>query len=328
MFQKRKRTFPGPTNVPNIPSARDEEEELENGVLLRRFAHQVAGRSPMYCFDNNETVCKPLNMREAEFYNSRGFPKRLERFTPRYHGSTVAVCHGSDVIAIDQAVTGQSSGALSGRNRNPPESESGSSCSDEDDEELNSEEEAMREELSPWSAKIHQKETLQQKIELIMLENVTANQSKPCILDLKVGTCLWYPHDSYRKRRNHEQKVKSTTSKSLGLRLHGLQIYDSTHDKYHYRDKFHGRKLTVEQLVETVQRFLHSADRRLWDGICAALITRLTQLRNMIDFAKATYAGFLHGDENYTGPDEGYLYGLNHLINIIQKTIKSNAHVQ
>ena len=116
-------------------------------------------------------------------------------------------------------------------------------------------------------------------VELIMLENVTANQSKPCILDLKVGTCLWYPHDSYRKRRNHEQKVKSTTSKSLGLRLHGLQIYDSTHDKYHYRDKFHGRKLTVEQLVETVQRFLHSADRRLWDAICAALITRLTQLR-------------------------------------------------
>ena len=163
-FQKRKRTFPGATDVPNIPRERDEEEELENGVLLRRFAHQVAGRSPMYCFDNNETVCKPLNMREAEFYNSRGFPKRLERFTPRYHGSTVAVCHGSDVIAIDQAVTGQSSASLSGRNRNPPESESGSSCSDEDDEELNSEEEAMHEELSPWSAKIHQKETLQQKI--------------------------------------------------------------------------------------------------------------------------------------------------------------------
>ena len=112
-----------------------------------------------------------------------------------------------------------------------------------------------------------------------MLENVTANHSKPCILDLKVGTCLWFPHDSYRKRRNHEQKVKNTTSKSLGLRLHGLQIYDSTRDKYLYRDKFYGRKLTVDQLVETVARFLDSADSRLRDGICGALVTRLTQLR-------------------------------------------------
>ena len=42
----------------------------------------------------------------------------------------------------------------------------------------------------------------------------------------------------------------------------------------------------------------------------------------MIDFAKATYAGFLHEDENYTGPDEGYLYGLNHLIAILQKNVK------
>lgn len=78
----------------------------------------------------------------------------------------------------------------------------------------------------------------------------------------------------------------------------------------------------------------------IFDG---AVVDRLEELRNsglslkrwllqeglvdirMIDFAKATYAGFLHEDENYTGPDEGYLYGLNHLIAILQKNVKKGA---
>lgn len=147
-FQKRKRSHPEKC------LSDDSLEENPQGVLLRRFAHQVAGRSPMYCFDN-ETVCKPLNEREAEFYNSRGFPKRLQPFTPRYHGSTVAVFNGSDIFAVDQ----------SGAAEAPvDQSESSSSCSDqsEDDDVTNSEEE----ELSPWGAKIHQKrkKDLQQKI--------------------------------------------------------------------------------------------------------------------------------------------------------------------
>jgi hypothetical protein len=139
----RKRTF---------PRIIVENSDIENGVLLRRFAHQVAGRNPLYCFDN-ETVCKPLNMREAEFYNSRGFKKRLQRFTPRYHGSTVAVTNGSDVIAIDESITGRRAGRAS---------ETGSSCSSDDDDELISEED----DLSPWSAKIHEKipSEIQQKI--------------------------------------------------------------------------------------------------------------------------------------------------------------------
>lgn len=165
--RERKRSFPDIGTVSSItrPAKTIEiNNDVENGVLLRRFAHQVAGRSPMYCFDN-ETVCKPLNMREAEFYNSRGFPKRLQRFTPRYHGSTVAVCNGSDVIAINQVVTGR----LSDNTHSTRESESGSSCSDDEDEDeiMCGSEEEEEEELSPWSAKIHQKsgkDTLQQKI--------------------------------------------------------------------------------------------------------------------------------------------------------------------
>jgi len=161
--RERKRSFPENGDANPVPQPnRKNSNDAENGVLLRRFAHQVAGRSPMYCFDN-ETVCKPLNMREAEFYNSRGFPKRLQRFIPRYHGSTVAVCNGSDVIAINQAVTGRL--ADNTRTTRESTSESGSSCSDDEDEEEMDDE--MEEELSPWSAKIHQKTikaTLQQKI--------------------------------------------------------------------------------------------------------------------------------------------------------------------
>lgn len=66
----------------------------------------------------------------------------------------------------------------------------------------------------------------------------------------------------------------------------------------------------------------HNSNLSITDWL---LLEGLVDIR-MIDFAKATYAGFLHEDENYTGPDEGYLYGLNHLISIIQKTIKNKSN--
>lgn len=58
----------------------------------------------------------------------------------------------------------------------------------------------------------------------------------------------------------------------------------------------------------------------------------------MVDFAKgkiqpfsflslfsATYSGFLH-DKIHVGPDQGYLYGLNNLIHIIQSYLDSTSH--
>ena len=81
--------------------------------------------------------------------------------------------------------------------------------------------------------------------------------------------------------------------------------------------RFPGTSLLVIYDGAAVDRVQECQNMSLTDWL---LLEGLVDVR-MIDFAKATYAGFLHDDENYTGPDEGYLYGLNHLISIIQKTV-------
>ena len=40
----------------------------------------------------------------------------------------------------------------------------------------------------------------------------------------------------------------------------------------------------------------------------------------MVDFAKSTLPGFLE-DNPFRGPDEGYLFGLNSLILIVNQTL-------
>ena len=43
----------------------------------------------------------------------------------------------------------------------------------------------------------------------------------------------------------------------------------------------------------------------------------------MVDFAKSTLPGFLE-DNPFRGPDEGYLFGLDHLISIVSSTLSNN----
>ncbi|XP_070565963.1 inositol hexakisphosphate kinase 1-like [Ptychodera flava] len=57
--------------------------ELEGGVPLEPFVHQVGGHCSMMKFDEH-TICKPLISRERYFYES--LPNDIRRFTPQYRG--------------------------------------------------------------------------------------------------------------------------------------------------------------------------------------------------------------------------------------------------
>ena len=63
----------------------------EGGVKLNLFAHQVGGHSCILTL-HNDIVCKPLNQREHQFYET--MPSELEDFTPQYKGeSTLCYYH-------------------------------------------------------------------------------------------------------------------------------------------------------------------------------------------------------------------------------------------
>jgi len=353
-----------------------EDDADQKGVLLKRFAHQVAGRNPLYCIDS-KTICKPLNPREAQFYNSRGFVKRLEKFAPRFCGSTVAkIIDKGQIVALAGKSSDSNSCLRHSKHRIRHKSDRSSSDgeSSEGDENENF--------LSPWSDKVHREKRCisiaHRKFEVILLENVTANCQKPVVLDVKVGTRLWYPLDTEDKIGRHVRKAKNTTTQSLGLRLHGLQIYRADEDRFEHWDKHWGRSLSSDSFEKAVFLFINSSHSRLRYPIASALLKHLLLLRRcveslesyrfpgcslllifdgaawerlddqnvnednvedltrwlnvdnlvsikMVDFAKATYSGFLH-DKIHVGPDQGYLYGLNNLIHIIQSYLDSTSH--
>ena len=54
-------------------------------------------------------------------------------------------------------------------------------------------------------------------LDFIILDNLIASYKLPCILDLKLGTQLWFDTDSEDKKRRHEEKSRRTTSKSMGI---------------------------------------------------------------------------------------------------------------
>ena len=54
-------------------------------------------------------------------------------------------------------------------------------------------------------------------LDFIILDNLIASYKLPCILDLKMGTQLWFKSDSEDKKQRHEEKSRRTTSKSMGI---------------------------------------------------------------------------------------------------------------
>ena len=136
-------------------------------------------------------------------------------------------------------------------------------------------------------------------------------------------------------------KTSETTSSSLGIRLAGLQIYDSKTQKYITQNKYYGRNLKKDSLTDVLlgffspdivpilldklkklkiilsslesYRFYTSSLLIVYDAECP----RETADVRLIDFAHTTKSGL--GSVSHSGPDSGFLFGLDNLISIISR---------
>ncbi|XP_059877982.1 inositol hexakisphosphate kinase 3 [Delphinus delphis] len=221
-----------------------------------------------------------------------------------------------------------------------------------------------RRSFNPWGLYCHQAHLSRlcaeypenKRHRFLLLENVVSQYKHPCILDLKMGTRQHGDDASEEKKARHMRKCARSTSACLGVRICGMQVYQTDKKHFLFKDKYYGRKLSVEGFRQALYQFLHDGTRlrmELLEPIQRQLRALLSVIRSqssyrfyssslliiydgqetlqtphgsnvvkvdirMIDFAHTTYKGSWNEHTTYDGPDPGYIFGLENLIQILQ----------
>lgn len=259
-------------------------EEYES-VPLQPFLHQVSGHTGMFQYDD-KTVCKPLNVREYNFYLN--VPHNLKQFTAEFRGTIEVEIHedsdgyvtilGHRPTSTDWQKSSKCENFSERASQKVKKEEgqhslrllrSGSvEVSTQTDQVFDSQDSTNKtENINPWSLRCHKKTLTKLRkanqgpvthCKFILLENVAAQYCHPSILDLKMGTRQHGDDVSPDKKERFMKKCQNTTSSSLGVRICGMQVYQEDSDKYVCVNKYYGRSLGVDGFKQTLHQFLHN----------------------------------------------------------------------
>ncbi|ODN05168.1 Inositol hexakisphosphate kinase 1, partial [Orchesella cincta] len=304
-------------------------------VQLEPFIHQVGGHSSILCLDER-TVCKPLIKQELKFYEK--LPTCMKKFTPEYRGVVqVRFEEDPDGYITVAAYPPKSFRYQVSSKKKPNKSrririKNSGSIEIEIESELDDlfvEEEqvaavagatpppplqplvpAARLQLSKLRRSATQKEKESHCQKFMLLENITWRFEYPCILDLKMGTRQYADDATPAKIESQSAKAAMTTSVQLGVRICGMQIYQVTTGKFVCRNKYYGRKLSVDGFKEGICQFLHNGRRLRTDAILP-LIEKLNELKAVLAtldtyrfYTSSLLLAYEGLDPEYCGDDE------------------------
>ncbi|KAL2755334.1 hypothetical protein ACRALDRAFT_1076983 [Sodiomyces alcalophilus JCM 7366] len=121
--------------------------------------------------------------------------------------------------------------------------------------------------VNPKEAQIQGRKDCRAEL-FLLLEDLTAGMKRPCIMDLKMGTRQYGVDATPKKRKSQQGKCARTTSRQLGVRVCGLQVWDVPTQTYIFKDKYYGRSLKAGR------EFQGALTRFLYDGVDPGSILR------------------------------------------------------
>lgn len=125
--------------------------------------------------------------------------------------------------------------------------------------------------ISPWAVHMAVKRPAANAgcSPIIVLEDVNQSFHYPCVADIKVGKRHFDDHATPAKQARHIAKANATTTAATGVRFIGLQSLKGK--VYESRDKYHGRRLKVGDLIPETEWFFHNGEFLRKDAIALIL---------------------------------------------------------
>ncbi|XP_048510648.1 inositol polyphosphate multikinase isoform X2 [Athalia rosae] len=112
-------------------------------------------------------------------------------------------------------------------------------------------------ELREYTPQYYGTKELKLAVKFLILEDLTAGMSEPCVMDVKIGKQTWDPLAGPAKRAGEEKKY-AKCKENYGFCIPGFQVYRLSTGFIKKYSKDYGKKLDKEMVVEAMELFLNA----------------------------------------------------------------------